>query len=70
MNSESREGVELIKKALSDENEEVVENAVIALYNLEGGELLESLIESEEYSYIVKEKAREILDEYENDDEE
>ncbi|MBQ2870263.1 HEAT repeat domain-containing protein [bacterium] len=70
MNSESREGVELIKKALSDENEEVVENAVIALYNLEGGELLESLIESEEYSYVVKEKAREILDEYENDDEE
>ena len=70
MNSETREGVELIKRALNDSNAEVVENAVIALYNLEGAELLETLIESEETSFIVKEKARELLDEYENEDDE
>ena len=38
-------------------------NAVIALYNLEGAEILNELIESDEYSYKVKDKAQEILDE-------
>ena len=69
MNSEDERAVELIKKVLNDKDEEVVENAVIALYNLEGREILSEIIESDEYSYKVKDKAQEILDEYENEDE-
>lgn len=67
MNSEDERAVDLIKKALKDKDEEVVENAVIALYNLEGAEILNEIIESDEYSYKVKDKAQELLDEYENE---
>ncbi len=67
MNSEDERAVDLIKKALKDKDEEVVENAVIALYNLEGVEILNEIIESDEYSYKVKDKAQELLDEYENE---
>ena len=70
MNSEDERAVELIKKALKDKDEEVIENAVIALYNLEGADILNEILESEDYSYKVKDKAQEILDEYENDDDE
>ena len=69
MNSEDERAVDLIKKALKDQDEEVMENAVIALYNLEGAEILNEIIENEEYSYKVKDKAQELLDEYENEDE-
>lgn len=69
MNSEDERAVELIKKALKDKDEEVVENAVIALYNLEGADILNEILESDDYSYKVKDKAQEILDEYEDDDE-
>jgi len=70
MNSEDERAVGLIKRALNDKDEEVVENAVVALYNLEGADILNEILESEEYSYKVKEKAREILDEYECYDDE
>ena len=70
MNSEDERAVSLIKKALKDQDEEVMENAVIALYNLEGADILNDILENEEYSYKVKDKAREILDEYECDEEE
>ena len=64
---EDERAVDLIKKALKDKDEEVVENAVIALYNLEGTDILTEILESENYSYKVKDKAQEILDEYECD---
>ncbi len=70
MNSEDERAVALIKKSLNDKDDEVVENAVIALYNLEGADILNEILESNDYSYKVKDKAQEILDEYENDDNE
>ncbi len=70
MNSEDDRAVELIKKTLKDRDAEVAENAVVALYNLEGADILNEILESDEYSYKVKDKAQEILDEYECEDDE
>ncbi len=70
MNSEDERAVEMIKKALHDKDKEVVENAVVALYNLQGADILNEIIESEEYSFKAKQQAQDILDEYEYDDEE
>ena len=67
MNSEDERAVELIKRALYDVDEEVVENAVIALYNLEGADILQEIINGEDYTITAKEKAQEIFDEYENE---
>lgn len=68
MNSEDERAVELIKKALFDADDEVVENAVIALYNLEGSEILQEIIDNGDYPHLAKDKARSIIDEYENEE--
>lgn len=70
MNSEDERAVGLIKKALSDTDEEVVENAVIALYNLEGADILNEIINNEKYTCTAKEKAQNLLNEYESDNDE
>jgi len=67
MNSEDDRAVDLIKKALFDTEEEVVENAVIALYNLEGADIMHEIINSDDYTCTAKEKAQNLIDEYEND---
>ena len=70
MNSGDLCAVEMIMNALSDKDEEVVENAVIALYNLEGADLLYKIINGAEFSDIAKDYAQSVIDEYETDDEE
>ncbi len=57
MNSGDDRAEELIKRALSDLNGEVVQNAVIALYNMLGEEVLEEIIESENYTDMAKKEA-------------
>ena len=66
MEYEHPESVGLIKTMLADEDPEVIENAVIALYNLIGKEILID-IHKGNYCEAAKIKAQEILDEYEND---
>ena len=58
----------VIKSTLFDEDAEVVENAVIALYNLTGPDILFEIFKNDEYPQVAKDKANEIFDEYENED--
>ena len=69
MNSDDIRAFELIKRMLKDENEEVQKNAVIALYNIDGRGILDNILKDEEYSEFVKQTAKEIIDEYEDDEE-
>lgn len=70
MNSEDERAEGLIRKMLDDSDEEVVKNAVIALYNLLGSDILEEILNSENYSQCAKIAAHEIYDEYETDEDE
>lgn len=77
MNSEDDRAVDLIKGMLEDNNREVVQNAVIALYNILGDDILNDIINSDVYSDTAKTEAvnlqddlRENSDEEETDDEE
>lgn len=71
MNSEDSRSVELIKGMLGDNNREVVQNAVIALYNLLGEDILNEIINSDEQSDKAKTEALKLLDDLreENEDE-
>lgn len=68
MNSEYEEAPELIRKALKDEDEEVQKNALIALYNMEGRDILDEVISLPSYSKSLKEEAQNIIDEYEDEE--
>lgn len=68
MNSNAENAPELIKSCLKDDNEEVQKNALIAIYNLEGKDILEEVLSSEIYSEYLKEEARYLIEEYEDDD--
>lgn len=65
MESDHPESIDLIKSALFDEEPEVVENAVVALYNVLGADILLEIMEDKKYSFVAKEKADEIFREYE-----
>ena len=39
------------------------------MYNLEGRDILDEVIQSEEYSEYLKEEAQNLIDEYEEEDE-
>lgn len=67
MDSDYEEAYELIEKKLHDEDEEVRENALIALYNMRGREILDEVLDSD-YSEDVKEKALDLINEYESED--
>lgn len=69
MNSGAEDASQLIKDCLHDEDEEVQKNALIAMYNLEGADILEEVLLEEEYSQYLKEQAQYLIDEYEDDDE-
>lgn len=70
MNSNVEEASDLIWKMLYDEDEEVRKNAVIALYNMEGKDILIKIISDETLDASCKEEAQNILlDEEEQDDE-
>ncbi len=69
MNSEEENSAELIKPCLQDEDDEVKRNALIALYNLSGRDILDEVIELPIYSEFLKTEAKEIISEYEDLDE-
>lgn len=46
---------------LKDEDDEVKVNAVIALYNIEGEDILNEIINDSQYSQVCKEEAQNIL---------
>ena len=66
MNSEFDEAQELIHSALNDENEEVQRNALIALYNMIGRDILDEVISLPGYSDFLKNEAKSIIEEYED----
>lgn len=68
MNSEDSRAEGLIRRMLDDNDEEVVKNAVIALYNMCGSDILEEILNSENFSQFAKVAAHDIYDEYETDE--
>ena len=66
MNSEDYRAEACIKPCLTDPDDEVKKNALIALYNLSDRTILDEVIETDEYSGYLKEIAQELIDEYEN----
>jgi HEAT repeat protein len=69
MESESPLAAETIRACLRDKDDEVKKNALIALYNLIGREILDEVIEQDEYPDFLKMEAVSMIAEYENDDE-
>ena len=70
MDSENPKAAETIKTCLlEDEDEEVKKNALIALYNLIGREILDEVVESPIYSDKLKMEAVSMISEYEDNDE-
>ena len=67
MNSEYEEAPELIRTALKDDDEEVQRNALIALYNIIGRDILDEVISLPSYSDFLKIEAKNIIDEYEEE---
>lgn len=65
MNSEYDEAQELIRTALKDEDEEVQRNALVAMYNLIGRDILDEVISLPGYSQFLKEEAQSMVEEYE-----
>lgn len=68
MNIGDEHCVGLIKKMLKDKDDEVVGNAVIALYNLEGKDAMTEILECEGHSIAARDEAQRVLDEYESDE--
>ena len=67
MNSEYDEASELIRTALHDSDEEVQRNALIALYNIIGRDILDEVISLPCYSKFLKDEAQSMIDEYEEE---
>ena len=57
MNSEDDRAIDLIKGMLDDNNQEVVKNAVIALYNILGNDILTEIIDNPKYSQVARDEA-------------
>ena len=68
MNSDFEEAEELIRTALHDEDEEVQKNALIALYNMIGCDILDEVISLPSYPEFLKDEARSIRDEFEDEE--
>ncbi len=67
MDYDTDETLELIRGMLTDRDDEVKRNAVIALYNIKGEDELNRIINSAQYCDICKEEARTILKEEQDD---
>lgn len=65
MNSEYEEAYDLIREALKDEDNEVQRNALIAMYNMRGRDILDEVISLPTFSEFLKNEAKSIIDEYE-----
>lgn len=70
MNSEEEDAAEIIRPCLNDDDDEVKKNALIALYNLTGRDILDEVIAMPSYSEFLRNTAKELIEEYEEDDEE
>jgi HEAT repeat protein len=66
MESEHPKASATIRGCLKDKDDEVKKNALIALYNLEGRDILDKVLE-ENYSDFLKEEAAYLMEEYENE---
>lgn len=69
MNSGDDQSIELIKPCLRDEDSEVQHNALIALYNLIGRDILDEVLSLPVYSEFLKEDAKDLIEEYEESEE-
>ena len=67
MNSEYEEASDLIRTALKDEDSEVQRNALIAMYNMKGRDILDEVVSLPGYSEFLKEEAKSIIEEYEDE---
>lgn len=67
MESNHPQAPETIRVCLSDDDEEVRKNALIALYNIEGRDILDEVINLPVYHQSLKEEAQYMIEEYEND---
>lgn len=67
MNSDYEEAEALIRTALKDEDIEVQKNALIALYNMIGRDVLDEVISLPGYSKELKEEAKIIIVEFEDE---
>ena len=65
MNSGDENAYDIIKTKLDDNNEEVIKNVVIALYNLKGREALLEIMEDKNIKQSAKDEAKELYEEYE-----
>lgn len=70
MNSGEDNATELIRPSLKDDDDEVKKNALVALYNLEGRDILDEVISLPDYSEFLKNEAKYMIEEYEECDEE
>ena len=70
MNSNDDNSVSIIKPCLQDEDDEVKKNALIALYNLIGRDILDEVINLPSYTNFLKKEAQLLIDEYEDCDDE
>lgn len=66
MDSGDDRAYDLIKNMLDDLDEEVKKNALIALYNLVGRDILDEVIEQKKYCEFIKNEAKCMIEEYEN----
>ena len=70
MNSDNPKSYDIIKECMvSDTDEEVKKNALIALYNLSDRSILDEVINSDKYSNELKSSAIKIINEYEEENE-
>ena len=68
MNSDEEDAAEIIKPCLNDDDDEVKKNALIALYNLLGRDILDEVVSMPSYSEFLRNTAKELIEEYENED--
>lgn len=68
MNSGDENSVDMIKPSLHDEDFEVQKNALIALYNLLGRNILDEVLNLPTYNELLRQEAQDLLDEYERDE--
>ena len=67
MNSGDYRAEECIRICLTDPDDEVKRNAMIALYNLTDRSILDEIISNEEYPQSLKDEALSIIEEYEDE---
>lgn len=67
MNSDNPQASKTLKPLLQDKDEEVRKNALIALYNIDGRDILDEVISLPIYQDSLKEEAENLITEYEEE---